>query len=295
MDHINLNRRVMLAVVTTAFLTCTPSLYAASYQRSGLAWKVSLENKDVQALKTNGGLLSALISNPEPVVSKAIAAGIGIIDLVNEAGGRKGVDIAGVHGQPNTVITPKGRGPYAELARIGRSLSKVGEHWGGIANGNIEQASEWLASHDPGPAIAEALGVGRRKPKHLRGGMVADRKNAGGWERFTFLATTDGRIAILGHTGYLAAEGGGGGSTYADRDSIREWEKWTLIRNSDGTISLRSSDGKHYFTAERGGGSVCRSDRTRIGEWEKFRLEFGANGSVSLKTLNKGLYVSAQP
>ncbi len=290
-------RVVLIAAVAFAAIVTVPSdARAAKFERSGLAWRLVLENSEVQDLK-KGAALATLVANPEPAVSKAVAAAIGMIDLVNEIGGRRGVEITGVISYSATTITPKGNGPYGELVKAGKEISKLGEHWGGIANGNIEKASDWLAESDPGPAIANALGIGRRKKKnrHTPGGMVADRKEAGKSERFTLVQVDDGKVAILGHTGYLAAEGGGGGATYANRDKIGDWEKWTVVRNSDGTVSFGAHDGRHYFVAEEGGGSVCGANRTAIGDWEKFRLEYDDNGGVAIKTLSKGLYVSSQP
>jgi hypothetical protein len=153
-------------------------------------------------------------------------------------------------------------------------------------------------SHDPGSAIARALGFGRRQNPHTPGGMVANRMVAADWEKFMLMTLTDegsrGKVAILAHTGYLAAEDGGGGSTYANRSAIGPWEKWEIIKHGDGSVSFKSIDG-HYFVAEEGGGSFCGANRSQIGEWERFRLEFDAAGRVSIKTVRKGLYVSAQP
>ena len=131
---------------------------SAKFEQSGLAWRLVLEDSDVQKLK-QGAALAALIMNPEPAVSKAVAMAIGMIDLVNEIGGRRGVEITGVISTTNTVVTPKGKGPYGELVKTGKELSKLGEHWGGIVNGNIEKAGDWLKENDPGPAIGRALGT----------------------------------------------------------------------------------------------------------------------------------------
>lgn len=264
----------------------------ATIESSGPAWRLVLENEDVQQLKT-GGTLASLILNPEPMISKAVSVAISIINTVNEIGGRRGVEICGVIGTSVTSITPKGVGPYNLINNLGASVSNLGPHWVGIVKGNIDKVSDWLNKNNPVDAIGDLLG-NKRRQSHMPGGMMADRTVVGPWEKFSLITLADGKIAILAHTGYFAAEGGGGGPVYANRSEIGDWEKWEMIPNPSGSVSFKSING-HLLVAEGGGGSVCNSNRDNVGEWEQFKLEYDLNGAVSIKTFSKGLYLSAQP
>ena len=79
------------------------------------AWRITLENDDVKMLRDTSKVV--LAGNPEPAISKAIVAGVLIIDLTNEIGGRKGVEITGNVISMAIVVTPKGSsiGVYASV------------------------------------------------------------------------------------------------------------------------------------------------------------------------------------
>ena len=104
-------------------------------------------------------------------------------------------------------------------------------------------------------------------------------------QRLTVLAHPDGTVSLRAHTGFLCAEGGGGGCAICNRPWAKEWEKWSVVKGRDGTVTLKSSGGS-FLRADDGGVSAS-------GDATQFTIEF-VDGYVYLKTPS-GKYVSAQP
>jgi hypothetical protein len=142
----------------------------------------------------------------------------------------------------------------------------------------------------PAPTFAQG-------PPKAFGAVETNRVVVGPWEKVRIEGWGDEVIAIHFETGYLSAEGDGGGNAIANRPAANLWEKWTLIRNTDGTFSFLASDGQHVLTAEPPSAPFpagrLRVDRRQIGVWEKFLIDTH-DDVTALRSLATGYYLSAQ-
>lgn len=78
----------------------------STFERQGLAWKLTLSEADVQALSQSATFASDFI--PDPEVLLAVTFAIGFIESVDSLGGNNGVDISGILGTPTIIVTPHG-------------------------------------------------------------------------------------------------------------------------------------------------------------------------------------------
>ena len=118
------------------------------------------------------------------------------------------------------------------------------------------------------------------------GAIMADRDEAGAWERFELVVRNGGCVesgdAVSLRTSdgfYIRAELGGGSGLDATGASAGAWETFTVhrqvgdgvIRSGD-SIALEASDG-HYVVAGLGGGGALNAGGTRFIEaWETFKI-----------------------
>lgn len=287
-------RRFFPLGILTLLASCVTSTiaYGASLDVNGLpAWRLTLENEDVQQLK-QGVVLTVLVANPDPVITKAIAAAIQVIDTVNEIGGRKGVEIIGILGTSNLVIVPKGSGGfYGELVKVRNEIDKMGRHWEGIFRENGDKISK-------GWKKWTGQGGGRKDNPWIARGT---REKVGEWERFRLIALPDNQVAFATHKGYLwhcKELTGIGGSARAESYVIGEGEQFTLKRVPDGSTIIESIHG-HYLN------SPCSPDDLGLpnpgsltnffkATWgfnvasrnlhSSLTLEFQADGTVAIKS-----------
>ena len=174
----------------------------------------------------------------------------------------------------------------------------------GISNSRIAVAKacfDIAVDHLIVPALKwgyDALMEWWYRPAH--GTIEVNRHQVGAWEMVEILYGSDDKCIIKFHSGYLCAEGGGGGSVIADRKEIREWEYWSLKMHDDNTVSFVSHEG-YYLCAEGGGGGKLVANRPVTGvcgAWEKFKLprcgKTEAGREVFALQASNGQYVSAQ-
>jgi hypothetical protein len=140
-------------------------------------------------------------------------------------------------------------------------------------------------------------GFAPARPPEASGTVETNRAAVGAWELVSIEAWNAEEISIRFHTGYLSADGGGGGDAIANRAVANIWEKWALIRNEDGTFSFLAADHIHYLTAEPPS-AVCpggrlRVDRRQIGLWEKFTID-SHDEVLAVRSQATGHYLSAQ-
>jgi len=287
--------QIVKVIAAAVFGVTLPTFVArcAEVERAGVSWRVILENGDVERLE-QGTAVVAVVTGPEPT-TKAISAAVGIISAVNRVGGKKGVEITGVLGAVAICVTPKGKGPFADLKQASDETTKLLDHWGAVFRGDFKKADGWLAKHDPSAKVADkikdVLRIGRSKesnddppgaPRQPKGDMFAVQTEPNDWTRF-MLMSVDDKVTLLFHTGYLSAEQGGNQDAHANRFPVEGCEKWALIHNSDNTVSFKSDDG-HYLRALDGGKKGVDVRGKGIGEWERFILEFNDKGQATLKT-----------
>jgi hypothetical protein len=88
----------------------------------GAAWKISLTHQEVQELSKGGAIASQLI--PVPWVRAAILAAIAYVKAVDAIGGNKGVDITGVVGTSQMLVTPRGSIDIIHLIEVVAGVAK---------------------------------------------------------------------------------------------------------------------------------------------------------------------------
>lgn len=300
----------------------------------GPVWILSLNNKQTEDLVaflsigsnlTGGGMLAWMASQgikaaiaAAPVAGQiivALAGAAGYIKMINEFGGKNGVEINGVIGTVGVIVTPRVGKFYADLianarlAVVGRTIvdylirasALVPPLAAALNIPVVAGAFSAVAAGTPlGWAIAGGIGLAESLLKvapdpNDHGAIVANRGEAGLWESFILAQVGDGaRVSLLSWRGLFSAQGGGGAGVYGNRVEVGDWETWNLIPHPDGTVSLQTVNG-HFLCAERGGGDVCKADRTGIGDWEKFRLINLLEGKVALQTFVSNQFVSVQP
>jgi hypothetical protein len=279
--HIAEISSVWLVLLSLSLLFSTQA-HSASLDRTGLAWRVTLENSEIQDLK-KGGALASMIANPEPAISKAIAAGIQIIDVVNEVGGRRGVEITGLIGTSVNTVTPKGSGPYDILVGAVDEISGIGDHWAGILHRNVNKAGDWLDE-------THARWNGKGPRDH---GRLEYQPHFQPYEKFAMISLDGGLIALQWHTGYLSDQAA---DHIMSKPHLQSYEKWYLVRNSDGSVSISSykSGGKWFLSAQKGRVQLKPHKQS----WERFDLVPDGNGLFGLRAKHgphAGQYLSARP
>lgn len=294
-------------------------IYAtADFKIDGFVWVLGLDNAQTQALvgtfATAGNLLALLVGPAWPAIAVPLNSALGYIEVVNELGGRNGVEINGMIGAQGVIVTPRLGGLFGSLVHLARVeasgaalIALLGRMSGSIpalaSALNIPVVAAICAQVAKGTplgwAISGALGLGitlfaPEPDPNAHGAVMADRDEALEWESFLVGQLGDGnKVALLSWQGYFSAQMGGGHGVYANRPEVGPWETWTMIDNHDGSISLQTIDG-HYLCAEMGGGRECQADRTSIGDWEKFELVALAGGRYALRTRVGRKFVSVQ-
>lgn len=128
-----------------------------------------------------------------------------------------------------------------------------------------------LKGHEGGFVACELGAEGDDK-----GTLVANRPEAGDWERFTLFTKPDGRIALQAANGkYICSDGDRGGLLIANRDYIGEWETFVLIPKDNGRVALRTYNGSFvaadYNLVDQQRGRLI-GDRKEVGDWELFTI-----------------------
>jgi len=94
----------------------------STFQRQGLAWKLSLSEGDVQKLSNSATFASQFI--PDPEVSAAVILSIEYIQQVDNLGRNKGVDISGILGTSTLIVTPRGTFNIMNVVQIVNGVAK---------------------------------------------------------------------------------------------------------------------------------------------------------------------------
>lgn len=137
---------------------------------------------------------------------------------------------------------------------------------------------QWIPADAGAPQVASLRSVANGLFVSTDGGdtkpLIADRAQAGQWERFTIERLGGDDVALRSSVNnlYVCAEAEGTMDLIANRAKIGPWEMYDLIGNPDGTVSFRSHANGRYVTAEASGDQPLIANRTVIGPWEKFAL-----------------------
>ncbi|WP_173077608.1 S8 family serine peptidase [Phytohabitans rumicis] len=125
--------------------------------------------------------------------------------------------------------------------------------------------------------------------------LIANRGDAGIWERFDVVNVGGGFVALRAKINnlYVTAESAGAKPLIANRSAVGTWEKFTLVNNADGSFSLRANANGRYVTAESGGTKPLIANRTAIGAWEKFYWTTPAT-TIGVRAAVNGKIVTAE-
>ncbi len=274
----------------------------ASFTESGVVWEVKLSHNEAQdaagAVAAIGGIGQA---NPATAAAGAIIAGIGgIVWLVDEIGGKSGVNVVGVLETQLVTVVPAGFSPVGILSSFADALAHATGLPGGVIGGGLGAGIAALAVGPAGVVIGGVAGflgatLFSGGGNHSNpGDVLDDRRAVGPWEKFMLVSLTQDTVAVSSWQGYFSAENNGGDQVHANRHAIGPWEQHKIVHNANGTVSLLHNG--WYMTAENGGGggSFGNWNRRAIGEWEQFWMEFQPDGTFALKTHLQGTYVSVQ-
>ncbi|MBI4930564.1 MAG: hypothetical protein HY841_07370 [Bacteroidetes bacterium] len=101
--------------------------------------------------------------------------------------------------------------------------------------------------------------------------VVANRKNAQGWETFSLLLFEKNQCSILAYNNtFLSAELGQHNEITATRDNIADWEIFTLIKLDSNHVAFKAANGK-YLSVEEKTLQLFAIGNT-IGNQEKFEM-----------------------
>ena len=110
--------------------------------------------------------------------------------------------------------------------------------------------------------------------------MRCNRATVGGWEQFTVVSASGGKVALRGSNNqYVSSENGTQGMN-CNRASIGGWEAFDWVVNSNGTISLRGNNAQ--YVSSLNGTSAMMCNRTTIGGWEQFTWGTGSGARFGL-------------
>lgn len=99
--------------------------------------------------------------------------------------------------------------------------------------------------------------------------MQCNRAAAQGWEQFTVVNASGGKVVLLTQGKYVCSENGAQ-PINCNRTAIGPWEQFDWISNADGTVSLRGNNGR--FVSSEGGTQAMTCTRTVAQQNESFRI-----------------------
>lgn len=271
----------------------------AKFSESGSVWEVTLTHDEAQKMAEGTAGLGAIFAG-NPALAAALGAVAGIIAVIDEIGGEKGVIVAGVTGTQLVTVVPAAFSPVGLLKSFADGLAHATGLPGGVVGAGLGAGIAALAVGPAGVVVGGVAGflgatlLGGGGHHSNPGDVLADRRAIGPWEKFMLVSLTHNNIAMSSWQGYFSAENNGGDQVHANRHAIGPWETHRLVHNPNGTVSFVSNG--WILTAENGGGdgSFCNWNRRKIAEWEQFWMEFQHDGTFALRTHLKGTYVSVQ-
>ncbi|MDB5121236.1 MAG: lectin [Sphingobacteriales bacterium] len=126
------------------------------------------------------------------------------------------------------------------------------------------------------PPIGQVITLKGTNSRYVSGengtvAMTCTRTAPQGWEQFTVVDASGGKIALRSQNKYASSENGTQAIT-CNRAAIGDWEKFDWITNSEGSISIRGNKGR-YISSENGTQAMtCNRTTAALGSWETFRV-----------------------
>lgn len=227
-------RTVGMAAAVAAVLAVSGPARAAEWERDGLAWRVVLSDAEIRELTGDARAASRWV--PDPTARVAVTGAAEVLDLVNDLGGRNGVEVSGAVGVPGVLVWPAaGTTPFVRLvafqADARQSLNGLTRRWDDVTRrvgGGWADAGRFRLRANPDGTVSLVGGAGGRfRLKRHPDGSVS----LGHPECETCLAPA-APGPVVWRPGVWAAR-------WADAagDAVR----WTLRFHPDGTATLAPS------------------------------------------------------
>lgn len=104
--------------------------------------------------------------------------------------------------------------------------------------------------------------------------LIANRTEAGEWEKYIVVDAGNGNIALRSIVSslYVCAEDSGISPLIANRTELGEWESFTEVDAGGGKIALLAIVNSSYVCVEDGGASALIANRDEVGNWETFTV-----------------------
>ena len=286
---------------------------------NGPIWNIALSHAEVDNLvqaagTANTAWVTGLLPAPPPQVIAAIDASVAYIVIIDQLGGKQGVDITIVVGTAGCVVSPQGSGIFPALSHAAGVAIDAGKTIGDFIAKSVSAgvtaltSSIWVGIAVGGPAVAAAdiarkaisivFGGGSPPPAPI-GGVSADALTIDAASTFVLSTSDDIKpgypgIPVTLLEGFFCPQNGGGRSIWANTGAVGQLEHLRLSDNGDGTVSIfcYATGIPWFFRAEYGGGNVCQWD-SKITNYPEtsFRIIPQANGKIALQTYNATHYV----
>eukprot|EP01084_Bolivina_argentea_P145584 255146_1 len=118
----------------------------------------------------------------------------------------------------------------------------------------------------------------------------AYREKAGPWERFRFMAHSNGTVSLrTHHNTFIVAEPNG--KVNGDAKEAGQWEKFSVVKTDYGGIAFRSCHGKYLCAESDKHSVVCNRDKPL--QWEKFNVVKTDYGGIAFRSCH-GKYLCAE-
>ncbi len=102
--------------------------------------------------------------------------------------------------------------------------------------------------------------------------LIANRKAAGEWERFTIIYLNPNTIVLKSFKNkYVTVDHGKSKYLIANSESIDQAEQFVLMNQDSGYVAFKSSTGDYLCSDQIFEGKLV-ANRQAIGDWEKFRI-----------------------
>jgi predicted chitinase len=109
--------------------------------------------------------------------------------------------------------------------------------------------------------------------------LVANRSQAGDWEKFKVINNSDGTVSFLSiaNNNYVTADLNQGSKLIARATTIQGWEKFRMIDHGNGKVALQALANNQYISADLNQGAVLYANRGTASGWEEFTISTSTN------------------
>lgn len=261
--------------------------------REGRVWELSLPHSAFH----HGRLLDRpeLGAALSPALRAALSKQLPTLALMDEIGRRQGVVLVGVGDRAPLLAVPSGRSPFRRLTRLDAasgargltSLDALLQIPPGVDPQAHAAALRHVLPEYPVPVVPATYGK-----------LVGSECNIGAREKFLMLLLADGKVALLGRSGFLHYATDTERRVAADAPTLGAAERWSIERPDAYTISLASAAGTYLRWGVRefyeldAGAAAIESAPVFQRNHERFFLWANGDGTMSLKLADNRVSVS---